>query len=82
MDAKLNSKTHLQKRFFRFFEPFVRDWLQSCKKINLKRVNVLLLHHQYISYSNHHFKQNKYLGHLTKYKTGKKKLVFMAEYIF
>jgi hypothetical protein len=33
MDAKLNSKTHLQKRFFVFLSRFLRVWLQSLQKV-------------------------------------------------
>ncbi len=33
MGAKLKSKTHLQNRFFWFFEPFFRIWLQNLQKV-------------------------------------------------
>ncbi len=33
MGAKLKSKTHLLNTFFWFFEPFLRVWLQSLKKV-------------------------------------------------
>jgi hypothetical protein len=38
MEAKLKSKTHLLKTFFDFWSQFLRVWLQSFQKVQIRQI--------------------------------------------